>query len=393
MRAHVYPLDVVRFLAAFSVMAFHLAFYDWAAAHSSVTVMLNHAAAYPSLAGWTWFGWVGVEVFFVISGFVIANSANNSSPIRFAKSRVLRLYPAVWVCAFFTLAAWVFIGGGDWQRLAPSLLRSLALWVRGPWIDGVYWSLAVEMAFYAIVFVLLLSGRFARLPWLAWGLLVYSGGFLLTRLAAGEALSAYDLWVTLRVNDDVLMLRFGCFFAIGIWMWLASVRAMRPHDWFGVLAAVACSCVEIYLRTAELAAGEIRAHMVLSPIVPMAIFVVAVAFMFHFALAPERYAPRSPRNQEALKNIGKMTYPLYLTHAVLGAGLIRVLAEAGVDPWLALASSALAMLALSYWVARFAEPELRRVLRTAWDRGEALLQRAPALAFLFRPGGAVANRA
>ena len=57
---------------------------------------------FPAAAVFTWFGWVGVEVFFVISGFVIANSASKTSPIEFLISRALRLYPAVWVCSTAT---------------------------------------------------------------------------------------------------------------------------------------------------------------------------------------------------------------------------------------------------------------------------------------------------
>ena len=48
MRTHVYPLDAVRFFAAFSVMFFHLSFYSWASKDSVVGHMLNHATAFPA---------------------------------------------------------------------------------------------------------------------------------------------------------------------------------------------------------------------------------------------------------------------------------------------------------------------------------------------------------
>ncbi|MBS0250746.1 MAG: acyltransferase family protein, partial [Proteobacteria bacterium] len=81
MRAHIYPLDAVRFFAALCVMLFHLGFYDWASTNSVVGQMFANSTSFPQAAPYTSFGWVGVEIFFVISGFVIANSANNSSPI------------------------------------------------------------------------------------------------------------------------------------------------------------------------------------------------------------------------------------------------------------------------------------------------------------------------
>ena len=67
MRAHVYPLDAVRLFAALSVMFCHLSFYSWASKDSVVGHMLNHATAFPAATPFTSWGWVGVEIFFVIS--------------------------------------------------------------------------------------------------------------------------------------------------------------------------------------------------------------------------------------------------------------------------------------------------------------------------------------
>jgi peptidoglycan/LPS O-acetylase OafA/YrhL len=49
------------------------------------------------------FGWVGVEIFFVISGFVIAFTAEGASSRAFLRSRVLRLVPGPWICATIAL--------------------------------------------------------------------------------------------------------------------------------------------------------------------------------------------------------------------------------------------------------------------------------------------------
>ncbi|TIT70941.1 MAG: acyltransferase, partial [Mesorhizobium sp.] len=55
-------------------------------------------------------GWVGVQVFFVISGFVIAFSAENSTPLKFFEARVRRLAPAVWVCAPVSAIVLLLVG-------------------------------------------------------------------------------------------------------------------------------------------------------------------------------------------------------------------------------------------------------------------------------------------
>src|SRR5258708_29782648 len=138
-RGYVYGIDIIRFLAALSVVGFHLGY-------------LNDIADFRPIWPGVWFGWIGVEIFFVISGFVIANSANGKSPMQFLKGRALRLYPAAWCCATLTLIVRSLVSDEPFAALLPSYLRSLALSPKGPWIDDVYWTLAIEIGFYALIF-------------------------------------------------------------------------------------------------------------------------------------------------------------------------------------------------------------------------------------------------
>src|SRR5712675_1260110 len=97
-------------------------FYSWAGASIGAPQGFEQFFAadvqFPNAAPYTWFGWVGVEIFFVISGFVIANSASKSSATEFLVGRALRLYPAVWVCATATLLVLVLFGSGPTPRLS-----------------------------------------------------------------------------------------------------------------------------------------------------------------------------------------------------------------------------------------------------------------------------------
>lgn len=91
-RAYVPAIDVVRCFAALSVTLFHLAI-TW----PHVAVPLKVLPPYPDMSflnGYLYFGFVGVEIFFVISGFVIAAScprdggrATSSSAAPCASSR------------------------------------------------------------------------------------------------------------------------------------------------------------------------------------------------------------------------------------------------------------------------------------------------------------------
>jgi len=368
-RDHIYPLDVLRFFAALCVAAYHLGFYGWASHYSSTSIMLNQSARFEALAPFTWFGWVGVQIFFVISGFVIANSAHGRTASAFLKGRVIRLYPAAWICATITLLAWLLIANAPLQQALTPYWHSMVLWLREPWIDGVYWSLAIEIAFYALVFGTLVANRFvsiSAIPWLLTALSALYLFFVVTNAAADN-----DLIHRIMRYADLLLMRFGCFFAAGIWLWMMSQGKMTPLRYTGLTAAVACCFGEIAKRVQESASGEVDIVMSMPLWAPMLVWSLGFAFIVVAARNPEVFHVESPRLQAAFKRIGLMTYPMFLVHNILGAGLIRLMTSAGVNQWAALVVAAIAMLVLSYLICRFAEPGARAGLRGVLDSIEA----------------------
>src|SRR3954451_8425712 len=161
---------------------FHQMFWSWAWVSIGVPGFERTVAAdvlYPSAVPYTWFGWVGVEIFFVISGFVIANSASTSSPRQFLLGRALRLYPAVWVCATATLIVLLLFGSGPASEFILPYIHAMLLVPEGVTkqsLDVVYWTLAAEMTFYVVVFCAMLTKRIT-LRRLAFGLTVWSAVF------------------------------------------------------------------------------------------------------------------------------------------------------------------------------------------------------------------------
>jgi peptidoglycan/LPS O-acetylase OafA/YrhL len=67
--------------------------------------------SFPLLAPLTQFGYLGVPLFFMISGFVISASAENRTPSEFVISRITRLFPAYWFGVAFTLIAIYLLEG------------------------------------------------------------------------------------------------------------------------------------------------------------------------------------------------------------------------------------------------------------------------------------------
>lgn len=141
--ARVPELDVLRFAAALAVMGFH--YFAWARISSPLE-----------------FGWLGVPLFFMISGFVIFWSALGRTAGEFLASRASRLFPTYWLC--LTVTASIAIWGGatlsDRRIVGNFLMLSQVFHVAN--LDPVYWTLYVEQKFYAFVLVLLLLRQSTR---------------------------------------------------------------------------------------------------------------------------------------------------------------------------------------------------------------------------------------
>jgi peptidoglycan/LPS O-acetylase OafA/YrhL len=116
---------------------------------------------YPALAPVAMYGRLGVKIFFMISGFVILITAASGSMERFFISRIVRLHPCFWVYCTLTFLGTLLAGG--YHHPAPFRVYLLNMTMLSgffgvPSIDGVYWSLFVELQFY---FLVLLAGRSA----------------------------------------------------------------------------------------------------------------------------------------------------------------------------------------------------------------------------------------
>jgi len=140
-------LDGLRLCAALGVVAYHFTGFEpgvrkaWG---------VPATQAFPGLTQVTSYGWLGVELFFLISGFVICMSCWDRDAGAFFRSRVIRLFPAYWaaVAVTFTVVA-LF---SDFDRVSmPDALLNLTMLNRPlgvKSIDSVYWTLWVEACFY-----------------------------------------------------------------------------------------------------------------------------------------------------------------------------------------------------------------------------------------------------
>lgn len=142
-------LDGLRGIAALSVVIYHYFF--------RIDEIYNTGS---NEMDWTYFGHFGVHLFFMISGFVIFMSiSKETKPINFIISRFSRLYPAYFFAVIITFTV-VYIFGlqGREVKIFDALLNLLMFqeFLGIPHVDGVYWTLTVEITFYFWCLVLIL---------------------------------------------------------------------------------------------------------------------------------------------------------------------------------------------------------------------------------------------
>jgi peptidoglycan/LPS O-acetylase OafA/YrhL len=226
--------------------------------------------------------------------------------------------------------------------------------------------LAAEMAFYGLVFCTLLT-RKVTLRHLAWGLTIYSAVFnAFSMLVLSGALQSDMLyWVVLmfRVPGATWLLNHGCFFALGIWLFISANRPLTALERVAVVVTCLSGCAEIYYFSHFLL-NAIPAISDQSAFLPILVWAAAVLLIAFAANKSRRSAgTASPEAPACWRTLGLITYPLYLTHNVTGTAIIRVLIDAGVDASLAVWAS-IAMLVLVCWlICAKIEPAIRGLLK------------------------------
>ncbi len=106
-----YEIDLLRFLAALSVVIYHYTFRAYGVGNLS-------PIPYLEMSRFTRYGYLGVELFFIISGYVILLSVQGKTVRQFFISRVQRLYPAFWVACTLTFLVVRIWGNGSTNALS-----------------------------------------------------------------------------------------------------------------------------------------------------------------------------------------------------------------------------------------------------------------------------------
>jgi len=327
-------LDLLRLAAALAVVVFHYLFRGAAA-----DGYLN--AGYPAAAPFAIYGYLGVNLFFLISGFVIAWSAEGRSWQAFALARFARLYPGFLACMTLTFVVMMVLPHPALpvsvkQYLANLIMFSPAL--GEPFTDGVYWSIILEVIFYAWVTLAILFGVFTRwkLPLVAIWLAVCG----LNEFYLGSG--------ALRL---LFLTEYGPLFAGGILVHHMFSRGMSAEPLALLVTSFLMSCTMMTIGQSWMqdhyGVSVPLPHLLVANLLIHALLIGAIAIR-------DRVAPSA-----TILMLGGLTYPLYLLHQHIGYVFINVLAPR-FGTWGAAALTTLLILIASWAVWRFVERPARK---------------------------------
>lgn len=297
-KRRLYVLDGLRLAAALMVVAYHYMAYNrvhyWGKSTAAVFPTANKLAIY---------GWLGVYLFFLISGFVICMSCWGRTPRQFAVSRFIRLYPAYWVALALTSTVLFLRPGGTKLQITDVLTNATMVQqgLHSPDVDGVYWSLWAELRFYMLFAVVVVMGLTYRrvvsfcVIWLAASILAESSGNDLLKIVANPGYSP--------------------FFIGGVAVYLMYRFGPRPELWL----LIAASWLDGQHQMKFLVAGAAR---VTKADVSWSVSVVLVTAFYAVVIAAA-LGKLDFFNWRWMTVAGSMTYPLYLIHEDIGWEIIR----------------------------------------------------------------------
>ena len=303
-------LDCLRGISAIAVVLFH---YTYAINHEDKLFGLQY-------------GYLGVDLFFIISGFVIFLSIEKSKNIfDFPISRFLRLFPIYWVGVILAVC-WLFLFENIFEYKTILInLTMLQYWFRVKDIDGAYWTLAVELSFYLFMYILFLTKSLKKIL-LIGSILIFTEGFYYL----------FD-YKNLIFTIFSFLKHWHLFFSGIIFYNIFKKKKIYFLEWLLFVLIVVVS----FLSKKDQ----------IERIIEILFLIVFLKFSISHKLFPKF-------SIGILSWLGYVSYSLYVIHEVLGIGIIHLLqSKIGYFPSRIL--TLIFILFLAYIITKYLEPTIR----------------------------------
>lgn len=274
---------------------------------------------------WYRFGNLGVQLFFIISGFVIVQSLQGKTLKEFAVGRFIRLFPLFWIMCTVTYlitiiapyAAHVsFHGYLVNMTMIPDVINGF--FRRGGLVDASYWTLTIELLFYVGIglFCYLFSYKNIRY--------FLAGWFLFSAFA-------FMMHIDQNFYIKLFLVRHASYFIFGSTLALIATRQAKNlcEKYFDrillVLSAIYSVMIHMRAIPAYITPNPSDASIIT---VLLIIFFISIPILVY--LSP---SIKNPRIIRALAVVGGLTYPIYLLHQRIGDIVINYIMYRYTIPW------------------------------------------------------------
>lgn len=313
-------LDGLRGIAALSVVFYHY-FY-------------RIDEIYPTGSnemGWSYFGQFGVHLFFMISGFVIFMSMNKETkPLGFFINRFSRLYPAYFFAVIITfIVVYTFGLEGREVKIAEAFLNLLMFqeFLGIPHVDGVYWTLTVEITFYFWCLVLIF---FKKIDYLI--LMLFS--FLCLSFTA--ELMPEPIY---KVLDKLFFINYISFFLLGVMAYKLKKDTLGYKNIIPIIAIF----IVLFIHHGF---DEFFVYLFIYGLFLSGVFDVAKFLKFRFFIF-----------------MGEISYSLYLVHQNIGYVIITRMMDAGFPKLIAVIAAFTVSMFLAKLIYTYAEAKLGKRIK------------------------------
>ncbi|WP_419249109.1 acyltransferase family protein [Streptomyces luteogriseus] len=339
-------LDGLRLVAALMVALYHYGGRDGEVARAWGSSPRDQ---FPTLHSLFAYGCLGVQVFFVISGFVICMSGWGRPLTSFFASRASRLLPAYWAAVLLVTGVFA-LPVVAYRAVSPSdALVNLTMLQMPLGVDrvlGVCWTLWAEVRFYALfALCVVLPGANRR------RVIMFCAGWTTAAVIAENA--------NMPLLDIVLMPEYAPFFIGGVGLYLVHRDRRDVHAW-GIVA-VSWLIGQHYAVQGLWHAPNPEAFSYRS-----SFGIIAVVTFGFVAVAAIALGLLGRVNWRWLTVAGALTYPFYLVHEHLGWVVIHALHRGlGLHSWVTFALTVASMLLLAWLLHKYVEKSLTPRLRAA----------------------------
>lgn len=347
-------LDGHRGIAILLVMMFH-AF----SRYPDLVPYGNNFADFPPFK----FGYLGVQLFFLISGFVILMTLEKCKDIKeFIYRRWLRLFPTMLVCSIIIFSSIGFFserphGQQDVKDLLPGLtFIEPYIWEKFTGIpfrsiEGTFWSLYVEFKFYVISALLYFFIGSRKL--VVTLLLCFLSWFVLEQL---HQLISNPVISRLHSITDLLSFQHFGWFSSGASYYIYVKSQNKNWFYFAVFVSFISSVIISRLNVEALSAAILISLFFTSSIISIKVQQIISNKLFLF--------------------MGFVSYPLYLLHEnMMVSIIIKLNSYLYFIPSLLFPIIAITLISLiAYFVANYLEVPMRKKISTALSKTSIILQ-------------------